>query len=236
VRPLLNRLLFFPSRRILQTPKRFDDLTIPTADGQRLHGWWMEADEPHSTVLFLHGNAGNIGDRVPHYELLTAAGFNVLAFDYRGYGRSTGRPTEAGTYVDARAARDALPEDHPVIYVGESLGGAIALELALHRPPNGLVLQSTFTSIRHMARLHYPIVPSALVPDAYPSLDRIKDLKAPLLVLHGRNDEIVPLMDGQALYDAAPEPKQIRILDAGHNDLVGREWIEAQVSAATSLW
>jgi pimeloyl-ACP methyl ester carboxylesterase len=231
VRPLLNRLLFFPSRRILQTPKRYDDLTISTADGQRLHGWWMEANEPHATVLFLHGNAGNIGDRVPHYELLSAAGFNVLAFDYRGYGRSTGRPTEAGTYLDARAARDALPEDQPVIYVGESLGGAIALELALHRPPNGLVLQSTFTSIRHMARLHYPIVPPALVPDAYPSLDRIRDLKAPLLVLHGRNDEIVPLMDGQALYEAAPEPKGMTILDAGHNDLVGSEWIDAIVSS-----
>ena len=236
MRPLLNRLLFFPSRRILQTPTRFDDLTIPTADGQRLHGWWVEADEPHATVLFFHGNAGNIGDRVPHVELLTAAGFNVLAFDYRGYGRSTGRPTEAGTYLDARAARDALPDDERVIYVGESLGGAIALELALHRPPNGLVLQSTFTSIRHMARLHYPIIPPALVPDAYPSLDRIRTLNAPLLVLHGRNDDIVPLMDGQALYDAAPEPKEIKILDAGHNDLVGREWIEAQLSAATSLW
>jgi fermentation-respiration switch protein FrsA (DUF1100 family) len=236
VRPLLNRLLFFPSRRILQTPTRFDDLTIPTADGQRLHGWWVEADEPHATVLFFHGNAGNIGDRVPHIELLKAAGFNVLAFDYRGYGRSTGRPTEAGTYLDARAARGALPDDGRVIYVGESLGGAIALELALHRPPDGLVLQSTFTSIRHMARLHYPFIPSAVVPDAYPSIRLVRGLEAPLLVLHGRNDAIVPLMDGEALYEAAPEPKLMHVFDAGHNDLVGREWIEAQVSAATSLW
>jgi uncharacterized protein len=238
VRPVLNRLLFFPSRRILQTPPRFDDLTISTRDGQRLHGWWVPAtQEPRANVLFFHGNAGNIGDRVPHIELLAAAGFNVLAFDYRGYGRSTGRPTEAGTYLDARAARDALPEDnHKVIYLGESLGGAIALELALHRPPAGLILQSTFTSIRHMARLHYPFIPRAAVPDAYPSLDRIPHLKAPLLVLHGQNDEIVPLMDGQALYDAAPDPKRLTILQAGHNEMVGREWIEAQESAATSLW
>jgi fermentation-respiration switch protein FrsA (DUF1100 family) len=236
VRPLLNRLLFFPARRILQTPARFDDLTIETADGERLHGWWVPADDPHASVLLFHGNAGNIGDRVPHVELLAGAGFNVLAFDYRGYGRSTGRPSEAGTYLDARAARAALPDDRRVIYLGESLGGAIALELALHRPPAGLVLQSTFTSIRHMARLHYPIVPRALVPDAYPSLDRIRGLEAPLLVLHGSRDDLVPLMDGQALYDAAPGPKQLAILDAGHNDMVGPEWLQAQVSAATSLW
>lgn len=237
MRPLLNRLLFFPSRRILQTPARaFDDLTIATADGERLHGWWVPADEPTASVLLFHGNAGNIGDRVPHIELLAAAGFGVLAFDYRGYGQSTGRPSEAGTYLDARAARGALPDGGRVIYLGESLGGAIALELALHRPPDGLVLQSTFTSIRDMARLHYPFIPRALVPDAYPSLDRIRDLRAPLLVLHGRDDDLVPLMDGQALHDAAPGPKQMEILDAGHNDMVGRDWIAAQVSAATSLW
>ena len=234
MRPLLNRLLFFPARRILQTPARFEDLTIPTADGENLHGWWVRVDEPRGSVLLFHGNAGNIGDRVPHIELLAGAGFNVLAFDYRGYGRSTGRPSEAGTYLDARAALDALP-DRPVIYFGESLGGAIALELALEHPPAGLILQSTFTSIRHMARLHYPFIPRALVPDAYPSLDRIRDLRSPLLVLHGSRDEIVPLMDGEALYKAAPDPKRMHTFDAGHNDMVGPDWI-AQVSAATSLW
>lgn len=236
MRPLLNALLFLPSRRILQTPARFDDLTIPTADGQRLHGWWVRATAPaRGTVLLFHGNAGNIGDRVPHIELLTRAGFNVLAFDYRGYGRSTGRPSEAGTYLDARAALQAVPDER-VIYLGESLGGAIALELALEHPPAGLILQSAFTSIRHMARLHYPFIPRALVPDAYPSLDRIRELRSPLLVLHGSRDEIVPLMDGEALYEAAPAPKRLQILDAGHNDMVGPEWIEAQLSAATSLW
>ena len=234
MRPLLNRLLFFPSRRILLTPTRFEEVTIPTADGERLHGWWVRADEPRGSVLLFHGNAGNIGDRVPHVELLAGAGFNVLAFDYRGYGRSTGCPSEAGTYLDARAARQAV-RDEPVIYLGESLGGAIALELALEYPPAGLILQSTFTSIRHMARLHYPFVPRALVPDAYPSLDRIRDLRAPLLVLHGSRDEIVPRMDGEALYEAAPHPKRLHVLDAGHNDMVGPDWI-AQVSAATSLW
>ena len=120
-------------------------------------------------MLLFHGNAGNIGDRVPHIALLNGAGFDVLAFDYRGYGRSAGRPSERGTYEDARAARDALGPGR-TFYLGESLGGAIALELAIHHPPAGLILQSTFTSVRAMARLHYPFIPRALVPDAYPSL------------------------------------------------------------------
>jgi uncharacterized protein len=231
---LMNALLFFPSREILATPAvPYEDVAIGG-----LHGWWVPATAPTiGQVLLFHGNAGNIGDRVPHITLLAAAGFDVLAFDYRGYGRSAGRPTEPGTYEDARAALGALPPGR-TIYLGESLGGAIALELALHQPPAALILQSTFTSIRDMARLHYPFIPRALVPDAYPSLRLIRGLRAPLLVLHGARDDIVPLMDGEALFEAAPEPKRIEVLDAGHNDMVGPRWIEAitaYVSAATSL-
>jgi pimeloyl-ACP methyl ester carboxylesterase len=232
---LMNALLFLPSREILQTPASpYEDVAIGG-----LHGWWVPATTPTiGQVLLFHGNAGNLGDRVPHIALLTAAGFDVLAFDYRGYGRSAGRPSEHGTYEDARAARDALGPGR-TIYLGESLGGAIALELAIHHPPAGLVLQSTFTSIKAMARLHYPFIPRALVPDAYPSLRLIQELRAPLLILHGSRDAIVPLMDGEELYRAAREPKRIEVLDAGHNDMVGPRWIEAiaewaQVSAATS--
>ena len=163
---LMNALLFLPSREILATPASpYEDLAIGG-----LHGWWVPATAPTiGQVLLFHGNAGNIGDRVPHIALLTAAGFDVLAFDYRGYGRSAGRPSEHGTYEDARAARDALGPGR-TFYLGESLGGAIALELAIEHPPAGLILQSTFTGIRAMARLHYPFIPRALVPDAYPSL------------------------------------------------------------------
>ncbi len=216
----------------------FADLDVETEDGERLHGWWVPATGAPRLghVLLLHGNAGNIGDRVPHVELLAGTGFDVLAFDYRGYGRSTGRPGEQGTYLDARAALEALRRQDGVdparvIYVGESLGGAIALELALHSPPAGLVLQSTFTSIRDMARLHYPFIPRAAVPDAYPSLRLVQRLRAPLLVLHGDRDEIVPLMDGQALFDAAPEPKTMHVFrGVAHNDVLaraGREWADA---------
>jgi pimeloyl-ACP methyl ester carboxylesterase len=234
LRPLLNALLYFPSRELVAAPRvPFEDVWFGG-----LHGWWVPATSRprRGHVLFLHGNAGNVGDRVPHVELLAGAGFDVLAFDYRGYGRSDGRPNEQGTYRDARAALDVLlardgVQPERVIYLGESLGGAIALELALSAPPAGLVLQSTFTSIRDMARLHYPFVPRAAVPDAYPSLRLIAGLRAPLLFLHGDRDEIVPLMYGEALFEAAPEPKTMHVLrGVAHNDVLacaGREWIAA---------
>jgi uncharacterized protein len=242
LRPLLNALLFFPARELLAEPRvPFEDVTF---DG--LHGWWVPATAGPRLghVLFLHGNAGNIGDRVPHVELLAGVGFDVLAFDYRGYGRSRGRPDEQGTYRDARAALEALlardgVRRERVVYLGESLGGAIALELAVSAQPAGLVLQSTFTSIRDMARLHYPFIPRAAVPDAYPSLRLIAGVRAPLLFLHGDRDAVVPLMYGEALFDAAPEPKTIRVFrGVAHNDvlaLAGREWAGAIAGWASEL-
>jgi uncharacterized protein len=242
LRPLLNALLYFPSRDVLDHPSvPFDDVWFGG-----LHGWWVPATAGPRLghVLLLHGNAGNVGDRVPHVELLAAAGFDVLAFDYGGYGRSRGRPSEQGTYRDARAALEVLlgrddVDPGRVIYLGESLGGAIALELALGSPPAGLVLQSTFTSIRDMARQHYPFIPRAAVPDAYPSLRLVAGLRAPLLCLHGDRDEIVPPAHGEALFEAAPEPKQIRVFaGVAHNDvlaLAGREWVEAIAGWAAGL-
>jgi fermentation-respiration switch protein FrsA (DUF1100 family) len=236
--PLLNGLLYFPSRAVVQSPAAacltFADVTFATEDGERLHAWWVPARTPAiGHVLLCHGNAGNVGDRLPHIELLSAAGFDVLAFDYRGYGRSTGRPSEQGLYRDARAARNALVrrlggERAPLLYLGESLGGAVALALALEQPPAGLILQSAFTSVRDMARVHYPLIPHALVPDAYPSIRLIRGLAAPLLVLHGERDEIVPLMHAEALAEAAAGPKRMHVFPgAGHNDLLARagpEW------------
>ena len=233
LRPLLNSLLYFPSAACFEAPDAvglaFQDLEIETEDGERLHGWWTPAGEPAlGHLLLLHGNAGNVCDRLPHAELLVAAGFDVLLFDYRGYGRSTGSPSEQGTYRDARAALATLrgrPEVDcsRIFYLGESLGGAVALALALERPPRGLVLQSSFTSVRELARVHYPFIPPPLVPDAYPSLRLIAALAAPLLVLHGDRDEIVPLSQAEALFRAAPEPKHMHVFPGvGHNDLVPR--------------
>jgi uncharacterized protein len=248
-RLLLHSLLYLPAREILQTPAaaglRFADVAPRTEDGEQLHAWWIPATAPTiAHVLLCHGNAGNVGDRIPHLALLSAAGFDVLAFDYRGYGRSSGRPSEHGTYRDARAAREALlrqdgVDPAGVLYLGESLGGAVALALALELPPAGLILQSTFTSVRDMARLHYPFIPRAFVPDAYPSLRLVRGLQAPLLVLHGSDDRIVPVMDGQALFEAAPDPKRIEVFaGAAHNDLItraGERWIRAITAWATAL-
>jgi fermentation-respiration switch protein FrsA (DUF1100 family) len=230
-RSLVNSLLYFPSHTILQTPDgaglEFRDLAFESDDGELLHGWWIRGRTGRlGHLLLCHGNAGNVGDRVLHAALLTAVGFDTLLFDYRGYGRSTGRPSEQGTYRDARAALASLLEQPEVdatrvFYLGESLGGAVALDLALERRPAGLLLLSAFVGVRELGRLHYPFIPAALIPDIYPTLRRIHELQAPLLVLHGERDDIVPLSHGRALFEAAPQPKRMHVFPAvGHNDLV----------------
>ena len=249
MRRVLGRVLYFPSREILKMPAdaglAFVELEFQTRDGARLHAWWIAGEPPSGGhVLFCHGNAGNIGDRVLDAALLAGAGFDVLLFDYRGYGRSTGRPDELGTYRDARAARAALRRQSGVdrdrvFYLGESLGGAVALALAIEHPPRGLILQSTFTSVRDVARFRHPFIPAALIPDAYPSLRRIGRLSAPLLVLHGDRDGVVPRDQGQALFEAASEPKRIRVFKGlGHNDLTarsGRKYADEIADWAASL-
>ena len=151
IRLLLNSLLYFPTREHLARPEDLglsaNELWLDTDDGERLHGWWVpaSAERQRGHLLFCHGNGGNVGDRLENARLLADAGLDVLLFDYRGYGRSSGRPSEAGTHRDARAARRALldrPGVDParVLYLGESLGGAVALALAVEAPPRGLVL------------------------------------------------------------------------------------------------
>jgi uncharacterized protein len=240
-RTAMGALTYFPETKIARTPADLGlshrELHFGTEDGERLHGWWITSRRSPVSghILLCHGNGGNIGDRVIDADRLSGNGFNVLLFDYRGYGRSTGRPDEEGTYRDAAAARHALlsqPECDPtrVIYLGESLGGAIAVALAVKEPPSGLVLQSTFTSLRALAHHHYPVIPSAVVPDAYPSIRRIASLRAPLLSLHGDRDEVVPISEGRALFEAAPEPKRMHVFRGlGHSDLVTADTEYARV-------
>ncbi|MCX4094313.1 alpha/beta hydrolase [Nocardia sp. alder85J] len=231
-RPIMNALTFQPQRRITVTPARYglthEDLSLTAADGVRLHAWFVRttAAQPIGHILYAHGNGGNIGDRSPILALLSAAGFDVLTFDYRGYGRSAGRPDEHGLYRDARASRDALlsrPEVDPqrVLYLGKSLGGAVAIELATEFPPAAMILMSTFTTLRDAARSIYPMLPNPLIPNAFPSLRRIRSIHVPTLVMHGDADELLPIRMGRALFDAAPGPKQWRAYPGGHhNDLV----------------
>ncbi|MEV5837808.1 alpha/beta hydrolase [Nocardia sp. NPDC052112] len=246
--PILNALTFMPDRQVVQTPSilemDYTELSIPTDDGETLQGWWLPAARSVGHVLFAHGNAGNIGDRVPIYSLLTQIGLDVLTFDYRGYGRSTGRPTEHGTYLDAHAARRVLLEQpgvdpDRVLYLGKSLGGGVLLELATEHPPTGLILMSTFTGLRDAARAVYPFLPSPFVPDAYPSLRRIRKLAAPVLIMHGDQDELLPLRHAERLYAAAPEPKRLVVFPGGHhNDLImstGVDWLDLIRSWAGDL-
>ena len=246
VRRLLETLLYFPDRVEASgghPPHGAEDVWVETGDGERLHGWWFAGGraEPLAHLIFCHGNGGNVAGRVPFARLLAGAGLDVLLFDYRGYGRSSGRPTEEGTYEDARAARRAVlardgVDPARLVLLGESLGGAVALKLAIEYPPAGLILQSAFTSVRDVAAVHYPFIPRALVPDAYPSRQIVPALRAPLLVLHGARDDVVPVSHGRALYEGAPEPKRLRIFpNAGHNDIGGAEWIGAVESWALEL-
>jgi pimeloyl-ACP methyl ester carboxylesterase len=228
----LNAILYFPSRAVYATPGdlglRCEDVAFQAEDGTGLHAWWIRSPRQPAVahVLLAHGNAGNIGDRVQQARLLVDAGLDVFVFDYRGYGRSEGRPDVEGTYRDTRAARGALlrQEDvdpRRVVYLGESIGAALALAVAIEAPPMGLVLQAAFTSVRDMGRLHYPFVPTAMVPDVYPNLRRIGLLRTPLLIVHGDRDEIVPVDHGRRLFEGAPEPKRLEIVrGAGHNDLL----------------
>ncbi|MFF2088044.1 alpha/beta hydrolase [Nocardia sp. NPDC058176] len=234
---VLNALVYHPDKHVAQTPAAFGldyrDLTMRTADGLDVHGWFVRAERPRAHILYAHGNAGTIGDRVSIIALLVAAGFDVLAFDYRGFGHSAGSPGEQGTYLDARAARTALldqPEVDPdrVLYLGKSLGGGVLLELATEFPPAGMILMSTFSGMRDAARSVYPFLPAPLIPNAYPSLRRIADLRVPVLMMHGDRDELLPLRHAERLYAAANEPKELVVVPgAGHNDVIdtlGPRW------------
>lgn len=204
---------------------RFQDIRIQSADGTRLQAWFREARAGYPTILYFHGNGGNLGHRAHYFQLLTDAGFGVLALSYRGYGESEGSPTEAGLYADARAliryAQDTLglPQDRMVFY-GESLGTGVAVQMATEHPGAAVVLQSPYTSITAVAQELYPWLPVRfLLKDRYDSLSKITKVHAPLLVMHGEKDTLVPATFGKALYKKANAPKQaVYLPDIGHLD------------------
>lgn len=174
------------------------------------------------TVVVFHGNAGNLANRIQKLRIFRQLGVDVLLFEYRGYGRSRGRPTERGTYLDGQAAVDWLsrrgvPLERMVFY-GESLGCAVALETALRRPPAALILDSGFTSTIAMGKAVFPFLPVRLmVSFHYDNLSKVPMLKAPLLVMHSPDDDIVPYRMGRALFEAAPEPKRFVETRGDHN-------------------
>jgi fermentation-respiration switch protein FrsA (DUF1100 family) len=219
-------LVYFPDRHVRFTPAdlgmAYEEMLLRAGDGVTVAAWWVPAPRSRGALIFCHGNAGNMGDRVGKLRLFHDLGLSVLAFDYRGYGTSQGRPSEEGTAGDMDAAvahvRDVreVPADRTVFY-GESLGGAVAVEAATRFLPAALVVESTFTSARDMARRHYPLVPVSLVRLGYDTLSRIGALACPKLILHGPRDTIVPFEMGEALYRTASEPKRFATLLGDHN-------------------
>lgn len=224
-----NQLLFMPSSQIVATPDRlgmdYETVYAETSDGERLYGWWMPASgTPRGTVLFFHGNAGNISGRIQSAHQFHRLNLNVLLVDYRGYGQSTGSPGEEGLYRDAEAIWRLAMEEKGVdpgnlILFGRSLGGAPATWLATQVEARALVLESAFTSVPDIAAHHYPFLPVRLLSQIqFDSLSRIDGVGMPLLVMHSPDDEVVPYEHGRRLYEAANEPKQFLELRGGHND------------------
>lgn len=245
-RLLERRFIFFPTREVPAAPTQlrlpYEDVYFTTEDGLRLHGWYLPGSRD-ITWLWFHGNAGNIGHRAPELALVHhRLGPNLFIFDYRGYGRSEGQPSERGTYRDARAALQYLrgraglvPEK--IIYFGSSLGAAVAVELATVRSPLALILVAPFASISDMAQLIFPLLPVHwLTRGSYNSLSRIPRVRCPLLVLHGAEDDTVPLSQGRKLFEAANPPKQFQVIPgAGHDELLASGGATSLVALASFL-
>ena len=225
-----SHLVFYPEagREIIAAPSQvglpYEDVRLTTDDGLSLHGWFIPAAEARGTVLFLHGNAGNISHRIDTLQMFHRLGYSTLIFDYRGYGNSGGTPSEQGTYRDAEAAWRYLTEQRRIPscrieLFGESLGGAVASWLAARQKPAALVIASGFTSVPDLAQHFYPYLPVRWL--AHLRYDTRKNLRAvavPVLIAHSPEDEIIPFEHGQALYAAANSPKRFLELGGGHND------------------
>jgi len=229
---LQDRLVFLPNmpgRELDATPQviglEYEDSWIDTADGERLHGWYIPADDARGTVLFFHGNAGNISHRMESILIFNRLRLNVLIVDYRGYGQSSGKPGEEGTYRDAEAAWDYLVEQRRlpperIVIFGRSLGGGVGAWLASQAgvEPAGVIIESSFSSGVDMGRRLYPMLPVRLITRInYPVREYISGVRAPVLVVHSRDDEIIPFDMGQTIYQAATEPKSFFEMGGDHN-------------------
>lgn len=227
---LQRRLIYFPYRQVA-TPAstglhQVDEATFTTEDGLALHGWFAGAKRtPRFTVLAFNGNAGNRGMRASLAAALADQGIATFLFDYRGFGDNRGSPSETGLVRDARAARAYLTsrpdvDSSRLVYFGESLGAAVAVRLASEAPPVALILRSPFTSLADIGRHHYPFLPvRLLLRDRYPSIDLIGAVSAPVMVIAGDRDTVIPTEQSRRLYAAAAEPKSLLIIEGtDHND------------------
>jgi fermentation-respiration switch protein FrsA (DUF1100 family) len=226
-----SSLIYYPNmpgRNLVATPEhiglKYQNVQLVTADGINLHGWFIPNNSAKGTVVFFHGNAGNISHRLESIDVFNRLDLNVFIIDYRGYGQSEGKVTEKGTYRDAEAAWIYLTETRgisakKIVIFGRSLGASIASWLARKHPPAALVIESGFTSIPSMAKRIYPFLPVRwLTYFQYDTKKNVTKVSCPILVVHSKNDEIIPFEEGREIYNAAPEAKQFLELQGGHND------------------
>jgi uncharacterized protein len=235
-----SHLVFYPGmgREITLSPQsyglRYEPVELRTADGETLQAWWVPAENASGVVLFFHGNAGNISHRIDYLLMFNRLRFSTLIVDYRGYGKSTGSPSEEGTYRDAEAAWDhlrhvRLAQPQNVVIAGESLGAAVGTWLAAKTGPRAVLLFSTFTSVNDLGAQVYWFLPVRLLSRiGYNNLENLKRINAPVFIAHSRDDDVVPYSHGRKLFEAAGEPKAFLEMRGGHNDsfiFVQQEWV-----------
>jgi fermentation-respiration switch protein FrsA (DUF1100 family) len=218
--------VWVPARAILDTPGAagldYEDVEFKTSDDVLLNGWYVPSEKDYATILFCHGNGGNIGHRVPSILQFHRLGFNVFIFDYRGYGRSEGWLTEKGTYLDAEAAYHWIRQHKPgsgIILFGRSLGASIAVHLATQVEADALICESGFTSIVDLGVELFPYLPVRWVSTIrYDTLSTIRKVNIPILIVHSPDDELIGIQHGRRLYEAAQPPKEFLQINGGHNE------------------
>jgi fermentation-respiration switch protein FrsA (DUF1100 family) len=223
-----SRLVYFPERAIYATPDvlglSYEVVEFETSDGVKLAGWFVPAEKHRGVVLFCHGNAGNISHRLESIDVFHRLGLSVFIFDYRGYGKSEGRVSEKGTYLDAEAAWQYVVDERQVdpseiVIFGRSLGGAVGSWLAQDHTPRALIIESTFTSIPDIAAQLYPFLPvRRLARFRYSAVDYVRRVNCPVLIVHSRDDEMIPFSHGRRLFEAANEPKEFLEIRGTHNE------------------
>lgn len=223
-----SSFMYRPVRDVPYTPADlglvYEKVALKTDDGLKIAAWFIPCEKAKKTVLFCHGNGGNMAHRLDTINILNELGLNCLLFDYRGYGDSQGKPSENGTYLDAAAAwkwlthkKGIKPEQ--IIIFGRSLGGSVAANLAVKVKPAGLILESAFTSFAAIGAKYYPYLPVKLFAAFdYNTVASVKKINCPLLIMHSKNDEIVPYEFSPQLYEAANEPKEFVEIIGCHND------------------
>jgi uncharacterized protein len=219
------RTLFYPTKQLASFPDRaglgFKDIFFKAADNVELNGWFIPWKDAKYTILFSHGNAGNISHRIEKLKFFNKLGYNVFIFDYEGYGKSQGKPSEKNLYRDVTAAYGYLLSSgitqEQIIGYGESIGGAVIVDLASRKSIKAIILDSTLTSVKDMIKDVYPFLPYWVFSSRFDSEAKISNIKIPKLIIHSQDDEIIPFKLGKKLYEASVEPKEFLKIQGGHN-------------------